>query len=153
MDGEYLVSDNDVLKDEIKNDIKDVIIEQKNTNPWHMTSISDFLYYCCIECGFKDRNEEKFIGHATAEHPKSREIFENNQTFVESEKIEENSNDESTNEDIKSDTDCDNLDDKKEVFYEVISQVVGDVRFKCRFCDYKRFINISRSFIHKLFIC
>ena len=150
MDGKYLVSHIDVLKDgtkyDIKHDIKDVIIGQKNTNPWHMTSISEFLYYCCIECDFKDRNEENFIVHATSEHPKSREIFENNQNFVEPEKkIEENSNDESTNEDIKSDTDCDNLDDKKEVFYKVISQVVGDVRFKCRYCDYKRFLNILRS--------
>ena len=157
MDEENVISNKDVIKYDMKHDIKDVIkdviTEQKNTNPWHMTSISDFLYYCCAECNFKDKIEENFIGHATSEHPKSREIFENNQTFVESEKIEENSNDESTNEDIKSDTDCDNLDDKKEVFYEVISQVVGDVRFKCRFCDYKRFINISRSFIHKLFIC
>jgi hypothetical protein len=59
--------------------------------------------------------------------------------------VEENSNDESTNEDMKSDTECDNPGDKKEVFHEMISQVVGEVRFKCRFCDYKRFLNFSRS--------
>ena len=40
---------------------------------------------------------------------------------------------------------CDNPGDKKEVFYEVISQIVGEVRFKCRFCDYKRFLNFSRK--------
>ena len=83
MDEENVISDKDVIKYDIKHDIKDVITEQKNTNPWHMTSISDFLYYCCAECNFKDKIEKNFIGHATSEHPKSREIFENNQTFDE----------------------------------------------------------------------
>ena len=107
MDEENVISNKDDIKYDIKHDIKDVITEQKNTNPWHMTSISDFLYYCCAECNFKDKIEENFIGHATSEHPKSREIFENNQTFDEipdCNKLEENSNDESTNEDMKSDT-------------------------------------------------
>ena len=123
MDEENVISDKDVIKydikhdikgdikhdikHDIKDDIKDVITEQKNTNPWHMTSISDFLYYCCAECNFKDKIEKNFIGHATSEHPKSREIFENNQTFdeiISDNKLEENSNDESTNEDMKSDT-------------------------------------------------
>ena len=156
MDEENVISNKDVIKydikhdikGDIKHDIKDVITEQTNTNPWHMTSISDFLYYCCAECNFKDKIEKNFIGHATSEHPKSREIFENNQTFDEissDNKLEENSNDESTNEDMKSDTECDNPADKKEVFHEMISQVVGEVRFKCRYCDYKRFLNFSRS--------
>ena len=106
MDEENVISNKDDIKYDIKHDIKDVITEQKNTNPWHMTSISDFLYYCCAECNFKDKIEENFIGHATSEHPKSREIFENNQTFDEipDNKLEENSTDESTNEDTKSDT-------------------------------------------------
>ena len=155
MDEENVIYDKDVIKDDIKHDIKVVITEQKNTNPWHMTSISDFLYYCCAECNFKDKIEKNFIGHATSEHPKSREIFENNQTFdeiISDNKLEENSNkDESTNEDMKSDTECDNPGDKKEVFHEMISQVVGEVRFKCRFCDYKRFLNFSRS-LHILFM-
>ena len=76
------MDEKDVIKYDIKHGIRDVITEQKITNPWHMTSISDFLYYCCAECNFKDKIEENFIGHATSEHPKSREIFENNQTFV-----------------------------------------------------------------------
>ena len=92
MDEENVISNKDVIKydikhdikGDIKHDIKDVITEQKNNNnPWHMTSISDFLYYCCAECNFKDKIEKNFIGHATSEHPKSREIFENNQTFDE----------------------------------------------------------------------
>ena len=106
MDEENVISNKDDIKYDIKHDTKDVITEQKNTNPWHMTSITDFLYYCCAECNFKDKIEENFIGHATSEHPKSREIFENNQTFDEipDNKLEENSTDESTNEDMKSDT-------------------------------------------------
>ena len=106
MDEENVISNKDDIKYDMKHDIKDVITEQKNTNPWHMTSITDFLYYCCAECNFKDKIEENFIGHATSEHPKSREIFENNQTFDEipDNKLEENSTDGSTNEDMKSDT-------------------------------------------------
>ena len=118
--------------------------EQKDIiNPWHMTSLSDFLFYCCVECNFKDKNEEKFVYHATSHHPKSREIFANNIIEVpENQDIYE----QSTNEDdVKSDLediDDNTYVDKKEVFHEVISQVIGDVRFKCCFCDYKRLKNI-----------
>jgi hypothetical protein len=40
------------------------------SNPWHMTNVSDFLYYCCAECNYKDKEEETFILHATLNHPK-----------------------------------------------------------------------------------
>ena len=52
MDDENVISNKDDIKYDMKHDIKDVITEQKNTNPWHMTSITDFLYYCCAECNF-----------------------------------------------------------------------------------------------------
>ena len=119
-------------------------IEQKDINPWHMTSLSDFLFYCCAECNFKEKNEEKFVYHATSHHPKSREIFANNIIVPENQDIID---EQSANEDVKSDLeDIDNnYIDKKEVFHEVISQVIGDVRFKCCFCDYKRLKNISYS--------
>ena len=111
--------------------------KSSENNPWHMTSISDFLFYCCAECNFKDKNEENFILHAKAHHPKFLEMFVNNKDLVlpKSDLKEDEFNDE-PNENVESDSE-ENVD-KKEVFYEVISQVVGDVRFKCCFCDYKR---------------
>jgi hypothetical protein len=49
-------------------------------NPWQMDSVSDYLYYCCAECDFKEKNEETFVSHATLYHPKSRHIFFTNQS-------------------------------------------------------------------------
>ena len=61
---------------------KETGLKSSENNPWHMTSISDFLFYCCVECNFKDKNEENFILHAKAHHPKFLEMFVNNKDLV-----------------------------------------------------------------------
>ena len=46
-----------------------------NENPWTQKKSSDFLFYVCPECDFKDRNEENFKLHSTQNHSRSKEIF------------------------------------------------------------------------------
>ena len=165
MDEENVISNKDDIKYDMKHDIKDVITEQKNTNPWHMTSITDFLYYCCAECNFKDKIEENFIGHATSEHPKSREIFENNRTFDEipDNKLEENSNDGSTNEDMKSDTGKSlsealifastnpQLDDRWFIELQVQYMKILSSNLGRTCCVQKLFLTFRTIFVHNMF--
>ena len=48
---------------------------QRENNPWLKNSLEDFvfLFYCCPEsgCDFKEISEEKFVAHATEQHPKA----------------------------------------------------------------------------------
>ena len=47
--------------------------QSENNNPWLKNSLEDFvfLFYCCPECDFKEISEEKFVAHATEQHPKA----------------------------------------------------------------------------------
>ena len=40
----------------------------KQENPWDVTNIEEFLYYCCPECDTKCKDGETFIEHATNSH-------------------------------------------------------------------------------------
>ena len=41
-------------------------------NPWCVTDLEDFLYYCCPECDQRDKNKDYFLEHALQQHPKSK---------------------------------------------------------------------------------
>ena len=41
-------------------------------NPWHVTDLEEFLYYCCPECDEKNQSKESFLEHALEQHPKSK---------------------------------------------------------------------------------
>ena len=46
---------------------------QINTNPWHFSTLEDFLFYCCPECPHKFRSSISFTNHAVKNHPKAKE--------------------------------------------------------------------------------
>ena len=114
---------------------EDVKLEELALNPWCLESVNDFLFYCCVECSYRDKNEQTFIQHATVYHPKSREMFSTD-ADTKCSNVDEPGEDvnELSNEDFKSD---DTSNTTKEEYHETISDVIGSVRFKCSFCDYK----------------
>ena len=49
----------------------------ENFNPWIVTNLDEFLFFCCPECDSQSPNKALFINHALIEHPKAREIIPN----------------------------------------------------------------------------
>ena len=49
----------------------------ENFNPWIVTNLDEFLFFCCPECDTQSPNKALFINHALIEHPKAREIIPN----------------------------------------------------------------------------
>ena len=41
----------------------------KEDNPWEVSSLFDFNYFCCPECDNKSQNRQDFINHASNNHP------------------------------------------------------------------------------------
>ena len=44
------------------------VTEDCKISPWDVTSVEDFLYYCCPECDLKSKDSQSFIEHAIACH-------------------------------------------------------------------------------------
>ena len=55
-------------------EVDNMEIEEK-FNPWNVTSIEDFLFYCCPECDNKTVTKSDFIQHAKCNHPRSQNII------------------------------------------------------------------------------
>ena len=43
--------------------------------PWNVSTIEEFLYYCCPECDLKTKNHETFLKHAVNSHKKAEKAF------------------------------------------------------------------------------
>ena len=47
-------------------------MEFDEKNPWLVTNLNEFLYFCCPECPLKNHYKEEFINHALEFHPKAK---------------------------------------------------------------------------------
>ena len=105
-------------------------VETEDFNPWTYKNAQEYLYFCCAECDFKDRNETNFVTHAVTHHSKAKNVF--------SVQLQESQIIEDFSESIPAEEEepLSEIDEKQE-FHEIISEIVGAVRFKCSFCDYK----------------
>ena len=57
-------------------DVKPEISDGFVKNPWtSVSTLEDFLFYCCPECPHKFRSSISFTNHAVKHHPKSKEKF------------------------------------------------------------------------------
>ena len=69
----YEVLDNSEIEDvdvKLDENIKrNLDTDQKN--PWIVSEVEHFLFFCCPECNFKERSKENFIQHALSHHPNS----------------------------------------------------------------------------------
>ncbi len=67
---EYLSSDDDSMLSFDDNSANDVV-----DNPWNVTNLSEFCYFFCPECDFKEKNQILFRNHAIETHRKARLIL------------------------------------------------------------------------------
>ena len=44
-------------------------------NPWQVSNIEDFLFYCCPECDLKTKDSHNFVTHAQHSHSKSKVLL------------------------------------------------------------------------------
>ena len=56
-------------------------MDDQEINPWKVSKLEDFLYFCCPECNVKDKSKDFFIKHALQHHPKAKDILEKNSEF------------------------------------------------------------------------
>ena len=47
-----------------------------SNNPWEVSNLECFLFYCCPECDFKSQNVQSFGSHAHLKHPNAQEAIE-----------------------------------------------------------------------------
>ena len=48
----------------------------KNSNPWSVSQLEEFLYFCCPECEGKYHSKETFVLHAFEKHPMAKDYLE-----------------------------------------------------------------------------
>ena len=58
-----------------------------NSNPWHVTSLQDFQYFCCPECDCRHKDAQTFIDHALLSHEQAKETFVNLQLIPKPEEV------------------------------------------------------------------
>ena len=49
--------------------------ETTNLHPWDVTTLEDFLYYCCPECDLKVKDIDFFYAHAVQNHSKAQKAL------------------------------------------------------------------------------
>ena len=52
-------------------------VTESKHSPWDVTSLDDFLFYCCPECDSKHVTKPKFISHAFKQHPEAKDYLGN----------------------------------------------------------------------------
>ena len=81
------------LSEESFQNFQNLSEENFQNNPWTVTNLEEFLYYCCPECDISRetiyQSRELFLKHAFDEHPLSKGCLEN--VIVKKEIIEEKS--------------------------------------------------------------
>ena len=43
-------------------------VKDEYSNPWMVSSIFDFNFYCCPECDDKSKSKQDFVNHASTNH-------------------------------------------------------------------------------------
>ena len=51
----------------------------ESNNPWAVTCIDSFNFFCCPECVYRSKEESSFQVHAVQNHPKSEAFFKTQQ--------------------------------------------------------------------------
>ena len=46
-----------------------------NWNPWTVSCLEDFLFYCCPECNQQNKEREIFLHHVLDQHPIAKEFI------------------------------------------------------------------------------
>ena len=64
----------------------DQVIAEGNRNPWMVSSIFDFRFFCCPECHEKSKTKQEFVKHAYNFHNSAleglRQIRDGSLSFI-----------------------------------------------------------------------
>ena len=76
------------------------MMKSEPDNSWCVSTIEEFLYYCCPDCDVKMKLEDKenFVRHALSEHPASATYI--GQLIIKEELVEDDQEIYNTNDDI-----------------------------------------------------
>ena len=66
----------------------------EETNPWNVSNLETFHFYCCPECDQKCNTKDQFIDHAMTWHPKAHEILHFKMICDDNESVPKNFDDE-----------------------------------------------------------
>ena len=67
VDTEAQIETNENIIDQKDDNLLNVLL--KPTNPWEVSSLYEFNYFCCPECDIKSTSAQEFINHASYYHP------------------------------------------------------------------------------------
>ena len=67
-------------------------------NPWNVSTLEEFLYFCCPECDLRDQSKMNFLHHALEQHPKAKEYLKQFNELLVKEEPDEDHNDKSISE-------------------------------------------------------
>ena len=97
-----------------------------NLHPWDVTTLDDFLYYCCPECDLKVKDQDFFYAHAVQSHSKAQkaltqqfDTIDTKSDFIKQEVIEDEDYDYIDNVNVKAELDLDSMDYEDSVQPEV----------------------------------
>ena len=104
----------------------EVKTEIPDSNPWDVTTIEDFLQYCCPECDTKSKDSSTFISHALEHHELARSYLSQCDQIVCDE------------EDIKPDITYFTPEIKPEIELKEDEDPLEEKpsKFKCEMCDF-----------------
>lgn len=111
-------------------------------NPWDVSSLDDFSYFCCPECIYRSSDACNFEDHAVTNHPLSKSFFHKDPLFITDETLNLK---EEVNETFNNNSDSNTLDEVLEAESEVIEETPVN-QISCSFCD-QTFLS-EKSMIH-----
>ena len=131
--------------------------ESDSNDQWCVSSVDEFLLYCCPDCDFKEKNKDDFIKHAISQHPISanylgqiiikQELFEDYSGELKNEIVSDYDYTEFLN-DNNTDASYSDILPEPEInitTYETITQIVneGKKKWACNICH--TFFTIKQS--------
>ena len=131
--------------------------ESDSNDQWCVSSVDEFLLYCCPDCDFKEKNKDDFIKHAISQHPMSanylgqiiikQELFEDYSGELKNEIVPDYDYTEFLNDNNTDDSYSDILPEPEIniTTYETITQIVneGKKKWACNICH--TFFTIKQS--------
>ena len=51
-------------------------MDGKDSSPWCVNNLDEFLFYCCPECDKRNKSKDLFLKHALGEHPEAQKYIE-----------------------------------------------------------------------------
>ena len=51
-------------------------MDGKDSSPWCVNNLDEFIYYCCPECDKRNKSKDSFLKHSLEEHPEARKHLE-----------------------------------------------------------------------------